>query len=278
MTDMCLDKLFKKKEKVNTMLDPSSMRIISFAKNSYGGGNSLPGCLNDTAALIKLGKYVWPVCDIHTYLEYDATVANYKRVVSNAIASLSPGATVCIIADSCFSGTITRGRPITLFNEHPLKDRYLFNPQAPFRFLPRRNRAYIPSDLNWLVMSACQENQTASDAYFDDIKMNMGAFSYGLVNSYDSGMTWFEWFAVVRARLEEFGFEQHPTLDGPLAMRNEIVGSRETLIIHNSSHGSRKYDYSGDEVDFYDEVIVFDKFLTDDDLSILLNKIPLLSN
>ena len=111
---------WRKKEVV---LTPAEMRILSFGRNQYGGGNNLNGCVNDTTNLTRLLQPPFPDIDIRKYTDYDVTVANYKKWAATAIATLSPGATVAIIADSCFSQGITRGNPnYGFYNGHPYKE------------------------------------------------------------------------------------------------------------------------------------------------------------
>jgi hypothetical protein len=69
-------------------------------------------------------------------------------------------------------------------------------------------------------------------------------------------------------------FAQRPTFEGIEGKKNEIIGSGETLIIHNSSHGTQVPDRHGDEVDGYDEALYFDRPLLDDEIGVLLDKIP----
>ena len=80
------------------------------------------------------------------------------------------------------------------------------------------------------------------------------------------------------AILYQLEFDQIPTLEGPDSLKNEIIGANETLIIHNSSHGTQVVDTSGDEVDGVDEALYFDKTLLDDEIHVILQNIPLLSN
>lgn len=261
---------FSKEEPV---FNPACFRMMSFGKNTYPGGNSLPGCVNDTNFLSADIEHQFGG-DIRKYTEWKATAKRYVQNTNAAISVLSPGATVAIIADSCFSGGILRANPhIPMHNGHPVYNRFLPNPDIK-PGLVVENHFAIRSDLHWLVISACQEHQTAMDAYFSDIKTNMGALSYSLRKSLAKGMTWQEWVNAAMVLLAYHGFAQIPMFYGPLEKKHEIIGSSETLIIHNSSHGSQRRDLDGDEVDKLDETIELDTFVLDDTLNAMLQNIP----
>ncbi len=257
--------------------DPVEFRIISVGRNVYSGGNSLKGCVNDTNLLPQPLVSAFPGIDVRRYTDYQATVKNYKLAASKAIASLSPGATVVVVADSCFSEGITKGNPHDVFNGRPVRNRFLPTPGVHIG-MPVHHQIFRSGYLRWLVISACQEHQTAADAYFTDIKKYMGALSYGLRRGFEKEMTWQEWFSMSATILYQLEFNQIPTLDGPAALKNEIIGSSQTLILHNSSHGTQLNDISGDEIDGVDEALVFDDYLPDDEIHVMLQNIPLLSN
>jgi len=267
---VCLDTLFGRKEEV---FNPAAMRILTSGRDTYGGGNNLYGCVNDSKYLPVPIQAAFPACDVRRYLNYKATARQYQDTALRAVKTLSVGATAIIIADSCFSEGITKANPHDMFCGRPVRNRYLPNPYIK-PGLPRHARLFMPTELRWLVISACQEHQTAADAYFSDIKMNRGALSRGLDKKFEKGMTWQEWFTAASTYITYQGFSQIPTFDGPLEKKHEIIGSSETLIIHNSSHGSQVYDVSGDEADGYDEVLVFDNYVLDDNLNAILQNIP----
>ena len=271
----CFGKMFGSVD--DRPFDSVPFRIVTFGRNVYSGGNSLKGCVNDSLLLPQPLLSAFTEVDVRRYTDYQATVKNYKWAASQAIASLQPRATVVVIADSCFSEGITKGNPHDMFNGKPVRNRFLPNPAVPIG-MPVKHQIFRSGHLRWLVISACQENQTAADAYFSDIKKYMGALSYGLRRGFEKGMTWQEWFSMAAAILYQLEFNQIPTLDGPAALKNEIIGSSQTLILHNSSHGTQLNDISGDEIDGVDEALVFDDYLPDDEIHVMLQNIPLLSN
>ncbi len=257
--------------------DPVEFRIISVGRNVYSGGNSLKGCVNDTNLLPQPLVSAFPGIDVRRYTDYQATVKNYKLAASKAIASLQPGATVCVIADSCFSEGITKGNPHDYYNGKIVRNRFLPNPAIPIG-IPIKSHIFRSGHLRWLVISACKENQTAADAYFTDIKKYMGALSHGLYRTFEKGMTWREWYAESNANIYQIGFDQEPTFDGLSTKMDEEIGVSQTLILHNSCHGSQLEDMSGDEIDGIDEALVFDNYLPDDEIHVTLQNIPLVSN
>ena len=125
--------------------------------------------------------------------------------------------------------------------------------------------------VGWLSVG-CQENETSADAYINE--EYQGALTYALVKSFEKGQTWQEWYDTMMICIKGAGFKQNPTFEGLETKKNEIIGSSETLIIHNSSHGTQVVDRHGDEIDLYDEALFFDKALLDDDIGLILDKIP----
>jgi hypothetical protein len=257
------------------VINPAEMRMVSFGKNIYGGANGLNGCVNDTQNLPSSLQPPFPNIDIRRFTNYDVTVARYEAVSAAAISTLSPGATVCLIADSCFSQGITRGNPsFGIYNGYPIKNRFYPNPRYMTR-VSRNKQVFMRSDLRWLVISGCREHETSADAFFKKYNQYMGALSCSLMESFEKGMTWQEWYNAMMVLIIAAGFNQRPTFEGIETKKNEIIGSSETLIIHNSSHGTQVVDINGDELDKYDEAIYFDKPLIDDRIGLILDKIPL---
>jgi hypothetical protein len=89
-----------------------------------------------------------------------------------------------------------------------------------------------------------------------------------------SGMTYLQWYAAIRKFLPSADFTQTPTIEGPDYLLNRKVFEDDTLVIHNSSHGSYVYDKSGDETDGQDETIYLDRHVVDDEIKEVLKEIP----
>jgi hypothetical protein len=250
-------------------IKPAKRRLLTFGKNKYGG-QDLSGCWNDSLNLSQKCTGMFSDFDIRKLRDYDVTCDRYLTDGTNAIKQLSPGATVLVLADSCFSGTITRMMGMALIDiKHPTKNRF-HDPGLPPRKV--KNKLFKYPELNHIVISGCSEHETSSDAYING--QYAGAFTFFAVLALEIGMTYKQWFEEIRNYLPSKDFSQTPTLEGPEYLINRKVFEDETLIIHNSSHGSYTYDVHGDEDDGQDEGLYFDKLLIDDKIGEMLLSIP----
>ena len=276
---MCLRKLFPNwfNPEEEPIPDPEPVfkkTALLFAINDYKGTvNDLRGCLNDQRDIANKLNELWPdEFNIKKFSDSQATVGCYKTEVSKAIAQLSTGAVVIVIADSCFSGTITRG-----YNPHPMKNRFLPNPDLPVRKKVRKRFAKSNgSSVQWLTLAMCRDNQTSADVYIDGEYHGAGTY-YTFLKALKKGMTYREWEKEIQKYLPSYnmGFDQAPYLEGIDSLANRVVGDGEVLIIANSSHGTQEYDIHGDEDDGYDELIcLYDGNISDDEINELLQKIP----
>ncbi len=258
---------FKKKYPIQPITGYVEHRFMTFGRNLYGGGNDLRGCVNDSNNMIgAFGKAI-PGLTIHRYLDYDVTEANYLTALEQSIALLPPGATVVMIMDSCYSGTATRD----FINPRYIKNRFIgpavTEPSGPVRKVARAEL------MKWIAISAASEHQTATDCKIGS--QYVGAFSYYAYKLLKPGMTWREWFNAIKLYLPSADFDQIPTIEGPDFLLDRVIGQGQELIIHNSSHGSWQADKSGDEVDGRDEGLYFDRFVSDDKINAILQKIIL---
>ena len=247
-------------------------RLLSFAINNYpGSANDLNGCLNDQENIANKLLTLFPDFEVKKFKDSEVTVNCYKTEVAKAISTLHPGATVLILPDSCFSGTITRAPGMGLVEEkHPSKNRF-YDPGLPLR-KKVKTKLFVKSNIRWIVISGCGEHQTSADAYING-KYN-GAFTFYAALTLKAGMTYKEWFAELRKYLPSAAFDQSPTLEGPEELLNRKVFEDETLVIHNSSHGTYTYDTHGDEEDGQDEALyLYDGMLIDDNIGQILDKI-----
>jgi hypothetical protein len=272
---MCLRKLFPnwfKPEPIPEPIpDPTPSNItltyLGFGKNNYGGQN-LQGCINDVNNLSKKLLELFPDFKIKKYFDSQVTVANYKTFVANEISKLKTGSTVLILPDCCFSGTNTR----KVGNPHPITNRFY---NTGKRAVPKKIRKRLfkgASDINWIVISGCGEHQTSADCY--EGGQWVGAFTYFAIKVLKKGITYKEWFDAIKGYLPSNDYDQAPEIEGPDRLVSRKMFENDTLIIHNSSHGSYITDISGDEKDGVDETIYFDKHLVDDEINTLLQKIP----
>lgn len=254
---MCLRKKMK----------AESARVLTFGKNFYGG-QDLRGCINDSNNLIKKTSSLWTGIDFKQFTDNQVTAKSYLTNLEEAISSLSPGAVVCVITDSCFSESVTRFADFSLTSGRQVMNR-CFNPGYPAVI---KKAVQGKKDIKWIHFSACQENQTAADCY--EGGQYVGALTYFLLKVLRSGMTYGEWFEHVKKYLPSKYYSQVPTIEGPDYLLGKVIMKDQTLWIHNSSHGSYQRDVNGDEADGQDEGLYFDRLLIDDEINKVLNKIP----
>lgn len=258
----------------------SKKTALLFAINQYGGGNNLNGCLNDARDIKNKLNELYPgEFLIKTFLDSQATAETYRTEVAKAIAGLSPGATVIVFADSCYSGTITK---FLNGNPHPAKNRFYQNPVLESRSVVNLRFAKNKSEpMRWLTFAACQENQTSADAYINGEYHGAGTY-YAFLRALNKGDSWRQWGKETIKYLPNIsaGFDQAPYIEGPNNLLDKMVFDGEVLLICNSSHGSQTFDRNGDEEDLYDEVICLlnksgsIEYVTDDEINLLLQKIP----
>lgn len=130
---------------------------------------------------------------------------------TNLILSKVPiGVTFIVILDSCFSGSATR---------NPCKSRFI-EPKKPVKDHVRIRQA-VSRGNNWIVMSACLENESAADACING-NWN-GAFSYYLWNTFNHNLTYRQWFNNMRKYLPNSQFSQTPTLEGPDYLLDKLI-------------------------------------------------------
>jgi hypothetical protein len=258
---------FKKKYPVLPIADAVEHRLITTCRNLYGGGNDLRGCINDGNNFLSTFGKIIPGIALHRYFDYEATEKNYLESLGQSIGLLRPGATVVMIMDSCFSGTATRNSLLSTYKKSRFIDPGTPEPEGRIKKVARTDF------MKWIAISAASEHQTASDAMIGN--QYVGAFSYYAYKTLKQGMTWREWFNAIRLYLPSTDFEQIPTIEGPEFLLDRVIGHGQELIVHNSSHGSWIKDTSGDESDGRDEGLYLDKFISDDKINVILQRIVL---
>lgn len=245
---------------------PAKYRIITSGKNLYGG-QDLNGCWHDSLNLSAKCVSMEASFNVRKFRDYDATGDRYLSEMAGSIQMQNPGTTNLVMADSCHSGTITRGFGIGLMDiKHPTKNRFYDTGLAPRKITNKRSVA-----LNHIVMSGCQPEGTCADAFING--EYVGAFTFFAILALQKGMTYRQWFAEIRKYLPSQDFEQVPMLEGPDYLLDRIVFADETNIFHNSSHGSILPDENGDEDDRQDETIYLDRHVRDDEIGRELQKI-----
>jgi len=262
------------KPKPPIVINPANKRLLLFTVNDYPGSvNDLNGCNNDGRQAKERVLTYWPDCDVQHYMDSQATLSTFKSVVSQSINGLDQGAIVIILSDSCFSGTNTK-----LFNTslkkgiteyHPTRNRFYQQPDLPVKLFRKKGTFAGRGDIKWIAISGCGETQYSADAWINGDYH--GAFSWYAFNLLKPGITYRQWFNEIRKYLPSSQFEQAPTIDGADWMLDTMVFSTQTLMIHNSTHGTQLAGVGDDEP--IDEAICFyDGNLRDDDYyNLLLN-------
>jgi hypothetical protein len=256
-----------KKKPPPVIISPVKRRVITFGKNLYEGQN-LNGCWNDSLNIGEKFPSLYPDFDVRKFRDYDVTAGRYLSELKGALQVSSPGSTVLVMADSCFSETITRKGLAQMSLKHPTNNRFY-----DLCLHPRKDSRKLFSDhvTTHIVMSGCMEHETSADAFING--KYVGAFTFFALHVLRLGMTYKQWYEAIRTYLPSQDFTQTPTLEGPDFLINRKVFEDETLVIHNSSHGSYYYDRNGDEEDGQDEGLYFDRLLLDDEIGEVLKMI-----
>ena len=265
-----------KRKPIDEPLKKIKLRSLSWTINDYPGSvNDLNGCNNDARQVKETLLNFWPDFDVHTYMDSYAKVSTFKVKVAESISLLDEGAIVLVLADSCFSGTITRiiGTEFNnclVENNHPNKNRFYKQPDIPIIFKPKNGMFAGRGDIRWIVMSGCGETQYSADAYINNDYH--GAFTWYAMKLLRPGITYRQWYNDIRVYLPSSDFEQAPTIEGPDWMLDTPVFSTQTLVIHNSTHGTQLKGIYGDEL--IDEAIcLYDGNIRDNEYYNLLNNI-----
>lgn len=251
---MCMD-WFKKRPPVTW--EHSNKVALLFGINQYGGGNNLSGCLND----IDTVKHMLPDFQIREFRDGEVTRKVFKEqltlALTNAVAgdviyvhysghgtyvpdnnneeldgfdeclyltdgpmrdddlgailaNIPEGVIVALGMDCCYSGTNTRDLTPTRF-------------MPPKKYTPahRRIKRAIKAGQNYILMSACSENQVSADAYIN-LKFQ-GAYTFYAFSCLSRAYTYRQWFDQIRMRLPNKNFDQAPQIEGPDELLDRIV-------------------------------------------------------
>jgi hypothetical protein len=234
---MCWKKIFKPKPP--PVYEPSSKILLTLAIDDYPGtANDLDECLADQDKLIlplpgfqvrrltdryvtksalrnelikviseaKAGDVIWFHYSGHGTQVRDNTEEDgyaeafylYDGVFLDddfheLLEGVPDGVVFVALIDSCFSGGMSR---------NPHKSRFV---QTEDRILTKRVSRFTRTDLNCIIIAACQENQTAAD----------GAFTPCAAANISSLLTYLQWYYNIKYCLNYNNFSQVPTLEGP---------------------------------------------------------------
>jgi len=233
--------------------------LSSVINNYPGTANDLNGCHGDQDLAEATLKKYWPDFIARKYRDAEVTRENFKNTLRQALSEKWD--TVMMFMDCCYAEDNTRAI-------HGVRARVIL-PKKPIE-RPRIIRHFARSvDMKWIAFSACQDYQTAADAYING-KYN-GAFTWAAMKVLCPEMTYYDWFLATKTLLAESSFEQIPELQGPDYLLNKKVFSDKTLFVQYSGHGTPLPDRNGDETDGQDEAIyVYDGPVPDDEIHEIL--------
>lgn len=272
------------RKKVTTTLPASKLTLLSFTINDYPGSvNDLRGCNNDGKQVKETFLNFWPDFTVQRFIDSQATLSNFKSMVATGISNLKPGGVGLVLPDSCFSGSVTRPMlNLGLFDDpHPTRNRFhrtedVFSKTEISQIgnnirgvtPPLRIKTFVgANDINWIVISGCGSTQYSADAYINDAYH--GAFTWYAMKTLQPGMTYRQWYNEIIKYLPGSGFEQAPTLEGPGRLLDKVIFEDQTLVIHNSTHGTELQ--GNGEID--QAICLYDGNLRDKEYYSLLKKI-----
>ncbi|MEW6402746.1 MAG: caspase family protein [Chloroflexota bacterium] len=146
---------------------------------------------------------------------YDGNIVDDDlRTIINTI---HPQATLVVISDSCFSGTVTR---LT-----PTKARPRFMPPAHGVTRNVVNRRFLlpEADMPEILISGCTDSEYSYDAEFNG-RPNGAMSAYALqVIKQNPNQTYQEFYEKLRAHLPSSDYPQTPQLEGKAAHRNTLL-------------------------------------------------------
>jgi len=147
--------------------------------------------------------------------------------IRNILEGIPDGATVVMILDCCFSGTITRS---LLSNDLDSvskslveKNRFFPNPivKKSTKSIKVKNKLAKSDDMKWITFSGSGEHQTSADAYING-KYN-GAFTYFMLKALRPNITYAQWAHYTSNLFATSNFEQVPQIEGPESLLNNLI-------------------------------------------------------
>lgn len=143
---------------------------------------------------------------------YDGTVLDDElRII---VKNINPQATLIVISDSCFSGTVTR------LAAGPAKPRFMPPANAPARRTVRQKFLLPESDMPEILITGCSDSEYSYDAEFDGRPNGaMTALALRVIQQ-NPQATYREFYAGLRALLPSQDYPQTPQLEGSDANKN----------------------------------------------------------
>lgn len=147
---------------------------------------------------------------------YDGRILDDElRVI---IDKIYPRATLVVISDSCFSGSVTRLIP------ERTRARFMPPPEGISGERMVRQRMLLPeSGMPELLISGCSDSEYSYDAEIDG-RYNgaMSAMAIRVIRQ-NPGLTYIEFFTRLRALLPSSDFPQSPQLEGSVAHKGTLL-------------------------------------------------------
>lgn len=131
------------------------------------------------------------------------------------LSKIPEGVTVILVIDSCHSGSSTRNNSYKPTYRY-IAPKFEVDPKLPVRNL-------VLTDMNWITLAACRDDQTAADAYIASLDKYHGIHSYYALNTLRRTYTYVEWYDTIRQYLPNSYFDQEPVLEGRESLINQIV-------------------------------------------------------
>ena len=226
--------------------EPADFRLISASINDYPGtASDLRGCNNDGRLAKETVLGYWPTASTHRLIDSQATIQAFTNSTTQAISLMKPEGVICVLADSCFSGDISKFMGIVSpvdYNKPRFYPTPGVTPQPNYALFKKEERP-----LRWITIGGCGKVGYSADAYINGDYQ--GAFTYFAMKVLRPWMTYRQWYAAIRQYLPSDQFDQIPTLSGPSYLLDQEIGRNQTLWIHNSSHGTQLNGTLGDSVD-----------------------------
>lgn len=152
---------------------------------------------------------------------YDEALYVYDGILLDdelqEIFALTPkGVHVVVVADSCFSGTITRAMVVNTAKRRYVRTHNTFG-------IKRRKSLLQKAEMVEVVLTGCSDDEYSYDAIIGG-QFN-GAFSYHALSCLKSDMNYEEWYAEIRKALPSQDYPQTPQLEGSAKNKTHIVFS-----------------------------------------------------
>ena len=261
-------------KKIAEWFKPEPIEIPNYGDNTVGSivvgdyagtANDLAGPPHDQVDFQKMLLAKWPHYTFRMFKDAESTTERFLAELRAAVKDLPDDGMLLFIMDNCSSDTNTRNHGI-----HPTVAKRFHPPTEPIDGNVTKKILKTQEFPRVLVISACLANQTAADAVFDG--RTNGALHYCLIKSAEKGITYAEWVLRAKAMLIKFGFDQRPTIDGPVELQNRKIFEGKVRVIQVSSHGTYVKDTSGDEADGRDEALyLYNGTVIDDEIGAILS-------